>query len=164
MSAPVQEPITGRESDDPATPLGALAEFYRAFNGRDLALMAANWCADDEPVMDNPLGGIRRGWADIRPTYETLFGLNGTRVTVEFHDYTLHALGDAFVAIGRERGAIDGPDGQLEVAIRTTRLFVRRGERFRQLHHHGSIEDPDMLSRYQAAFAGPGGDGGRTAG
>jgi hypothetical protein len=37
-----------------------LAEFYRAFNTRDLALMERNWISSDEASMDNPLGGSTR--------------------------------------------------------------------------------------------------------
>lgn len=103
--------------------------------------------------MDNPLSGIRRGWPDIKPTYERLFGRDDRRLTVEFFDYTLQEVGGGVVAIGRERGAIEGPGIRLDVAIRTTRLFVPRGGRLRQLHHHGSIEDPGLLERYLAAFA-----------
>lgn len=48
MASPEQTPITGREPEiDVATPLGALADFYRAFNGRDLDAMQANWCAGE---------------------------------------------------------------------------------------------------------------------
>ena len=148
-----QRPITGGEDPiDPADPRGALAQFYRAFNRRDLALMEANWAEGDEPVMDNPLGGIRRGWREICPTYERLFG-GEAELAVEFYDYTIHMFADAFVAIGRERGTLRKPGLQLEVAIRTSRLFARRDGRWRQLHHHGSIDDPDLLARYQAAFA-----------
>ena len=55
-------PITRNEvALDPSTPRGALAEFYRGFNGRDLALMEKNWLNSAEVSMDNPLGGARRG-------------------------------------------------------------------------------------------------------
>jgi hypothetical protein len=67
-------PITGREEViGTARPEGALVEFYKVFNGRDLLLMRQNWDATDEASMDNPLGGIRRGWAEISPTYQRLF-------------------------------------------------------------------------------------------
>jgi hypothetical protein len=148
----VQYAISGEEVFEPGSPEKALADFYRAFNKRDLTLMEANWTEGDEPVMDNPLGGIRRGWPDIRPTYEQLFG--GTaKVFVEFHDYTLHRFREAFIAIGRERGRLDTDDVHLELAIRTSRLYVLRGGNWRQLHHHGSIEDPDLLTQYQTVFA-----------
>jgi len=65
--APLPTPIIGRETvSDPRQPLAALAEFYRAFSTGDLALMELNWDVAGEPVMDNPLGGIMRGWPAIR--------------------------------------------------------------------------------------------------
>ena len=39
-----------------------------------------------EIVMDNPLGGIKRGWHEVRSVYERLFS-GPARVLVEFHDY-----------------------------------------------------------------------------
>jgi hypothetical protein len=40
---PVQKPITGKEDlGDLTRPEAALAQFYRAFNGRDMALMQQN--------------------------------------------------------------------------------------------------------------------------
>jgi hypothetical protein len=70
MSVPNMVPVTGLEdSIDPREPAGALAEFYRAFNGRDLALMERNWDSSDEVAMDNPLGGICRGNAQSAKLY-----------------------------------------------------------------------------------------------
>ena len=151
---PIAIPVTGREdAADPASPKGALSEFYRAFNTRDIGLMQQNWLDGDAPVMNNPLGGVRRGWREIRPTYERLFGHPDARVEVEFFEYTIHDLGDGFVAIGRERGALVRSGEMTDVAIRTTRIFVRSNDRYRQLHHHGSIEDPSSLGAYRTAFA-----------
>jgi hypothetical protein len=81
-----------------------------------------------------------------------LFGGN-VRVTVEFYDYTLNNFGDGFIAIGRERGALDTDSLHLDLAIRTSRLFVQCDGRWRQLHHHGSIDESGLLARYQAIFA-----------
>ncbi|HEY1605860.1 MAG TPA: nuclear transport factor 2 family protein [Allosphingosinicella sp.] len=150
MTIPQQEPVTGREASDPATPLGALAEFYRAFNGRDLGLMARNWLDTDEAAMDNPLGGIKRGWDEIREVYRRVFSGSAT-VMVEFFDYTLHESGDTFLAVGRERGTLERADTRIELRIRTSRWFRRMDGRWRQLHHHGSIDDADLLARYQEA-------------
>jgi ketosteroid isomerase-like protein len=143
MSAvvPVQQPITGKEhSGDLTQPAGALVHFYQAFNARDLEAMAANWEDSPEVTMDNPLGGIKRGWPEIRAT-----------VGVEFHDYTLHQADDVFWAIGRERGRLEADGRSLELAIRTSRVYRRSGAVWRQVHHHGSIEDPGLLQRYQDA-------------
>ena len=60
-------PIDGQEAAiDPREPEGALSEFYRGFNGRDLALLGQNWLNSEDASMDNPVGGIRRGWSEIR--------------------------------------------------------------------------------------------------
>jgi hypothetical protein len=150
MTFPFADAITGREGASPTTPRGALSEFYRAFNGRDLALMAQNWLSTEEASMDNPLGGIKRGWNEISRVYERIFSGAAT-VTVEFFDYTLHETADAFLAVGRERGTLASPDVTLALTIRTSRWFRRVDGRWRQLHHHGSIDDPDLLARYQKA-------------
>jgi ketosteroid isomerase-like protein len=149
--ARIQEPVTGREQiSDPAQPPYALAQFYRALNARDAVLMEQNWDASPEAAMDNPLGGIRRGWLDIRQTYEALFNTPWT-YAFEFWDYTLHRSTDVFWVVGRERGRITKADETLDLAIRTTRLFRWDGGRWRQIHHHGSIDDPQMLASYLAA-------------
>lgn len=151
MSALAPQPITGREDAlDPAEPLSALSEFYRAFNDRDLALMGRNWSRTGDEAMDNPLGGIRRGWQEIRGVYERIFE-GRAEVRVEFFDYAISRTADAFLAVGRERGTLLAGDVALDLAIRTSRWFRLEDGRFRQLHHHGSIEDPDLLARYQAA-------------
>ncbi len=151
MTNLVAEAITGRENtNDPKHPITALSEFYRALNGRDITLMEQNWDARDDIAMDNPLGGIKRGWTEIRAVYERLFASAGT-YRFEFFDYTLHQFGEVFIAIGRERGNLQTPGHVLELAIRTTRVFRWTGTRWRQMHHHGSIDHPEMLARYQEA-------------
>jgi ketosteroid isomerase-like protein len=146
---PTAEPITGRENlEDLTTPEQALAQFYRAFNTRDIDLMSKNWNNSDEAVMDNPVGGIKRGWPEIRSVYETIFAGRGI-VQVEFYDYTLHIHGDVFWAIGRERGTFEHDRQNLKLLIRTTRIFRRFNGQWRQVHHHGSIEDPALLETYQ---------------
>jgi hypothetical protein len=147
----IATPITGRETAiDPTHPSGAVADLYRAFNARDLMLMARNWDLSHQVSMDNPLGGIRRGWNDIRPVYERLF-TGSVTVTVEFHDYTLHRFSDAFLAVGREREACISSGSTIELRIRTSRWFRLMDGRWRQFHYQASIEDTDMLARYRDA-------------
>ena len=150
----IEAPITGHESlGELREPVQALAQFYRAFNGRDLALMEENWEASETVAMDNPLGGIKRGWPEIRWVYERVFRGTG-RVQVEFHDYTLHVVGEVFYAVGRERGTFERNGIRLDLAIRTSRIFRRLDGRWRQVHHHGSIDDPQLLNAYQEAVSG----------
>ncbi len=149
---PIATPITGEESAATATPLGALAEFYRAFNRRDLELMRRNW-HPEECVLDNPLGGIRRGWSEIGPLYARLFD-SPAEVRVVFFDYTLHLGQDIFCAAGRERGTFEKGNARIDLAIRTSRIYRLVEGRWRQIHHHGSIDDPDRLRDYLTAVKG----------
>lgn len=152
MTAPIQTAITGVETAPPDMPLGALAEFYRAFNGGDLDLMARNWLIDGEIAMDNPLGGIKRGWRAISKVYRRIFSSH-VRVTVALTDYTLHESAEIFYAVGREYGDLDATGLHLDLSFRTTRLFRRAGPRWRQVHRHGSIDDPQALREYQAILS-----------
>lgn len=151
---PIQQPVTGKEEiRDLSLPEQALAQFYKAINSGDLSVLEQNWNNSPEAAMDNPLGGIRRGWPEIRQVYERLFATRAS-YAFEFWDYTQHHVGDVFWVVGRERGHLTSDAATLELAIRTTRLFRRIDGRWRQVHHHGSIDDPDMLRRYQTAVQG----------
>lgn len=154
VTVQVPAAINGGEQQTYLTPaLRALAQFYAAFNGRDLDAMSRNWEQSDEIAMDNPLGGIKRGWNEIRGVYERLF--NGpARVYVEFHDYSLHETPEMFYVVGRERGQFELGAERIELAIRTSRIFRKRSGSWRQVHHHGSIDAPALLERYQTAVFG----------
>jgi hypothetical protein len=72
MSLPAD--ISGKEPPaGDGSALDALIDFYRAFNAYDLNALAANWTNGEAPSMDNPIGGIRRGWPAIREGYAKLF-------------------------------------------------------------------------------------------
>ena len=43
----------------------------------------------------------------------------------------------------------------MRLAIRTSRIFRKDADgTWRQVHHHGSIDDPQMLAAYQATILG----------
>ncbi len=151
---PVQEAITGKEQQgDLSSPSQALIQFYCAFNSGNLSMMSENWSQSDDIAMDNPLGGIKRGWNEIRPVYERIFS-GPAKVYVEYFDYTIHDTPDMFYAVGRERGYLRLGGEELALAIRTSRIFQKRGGRWKQVHHHGSIEDAQLLARYQSIVLG----------
>src|SRR5690242_790676 len=148
---PIQSPITGNEDlGDLSQPQQALAQFYRAFNTRDLRMLDENFAHTDEVAIDNPLGGIRRGADEPHKMYEGVFK-SSADVHVIFWDYTIHRSGDVFWAVGRERGTYRNGDAVKELNIRTTRIFQLIDGRWRQMHHHGSIEDAQLLAEYQSA-------------
>jgi hypothetical protein len=149
----IQARITGREvTGDAGEPVAALAQYYRAITGRDLALMAENCDHSEDVAMDNPLGGVKRGWPKISAVHERMFQ-SPAQVQVEFYDYTLHVIGEVFYAVGRERGTFAESGTKLNLAIRISRIFRRVGDRWRQIDHHGSIDDPQLLSAYQQAVS-----------
>lgn len=150
----IQEAITGTESlGDLSSPYQALIQFYCAFNSGNMQMMSKNWAQSDNIAMDNPLGGIKRGWAEIQPVYERIF--NGpAKVYVEYFDYTIHETTEMFYVVGRERGYFRLGSDEITLAIRTSRIFQKIDGQWRQVHHHGSIEDPQLLGRYQSVVMG----------
>ena len=154
MNKPTQNPINGNEKhNDLTSPFIALVQFYHAFNFGDLKEMSENWEQSDNIAMDNPLGGIKRGWTEISEVYKKIF--NGpAEVYVEFYDYTIHEQGEVFYAVGRERGFFQLGDVRVNLAIRTSRIFRKVGTSWKQTHHHGSIEDAELLATYQSAVMG----------
>lgn len=150
---PEQSPITGKEDRKSLSkPLQTLSEFYAAFNGKDLEIMSRNWAQTDEVVMDNPVGGIKRGWKEIKSVYAQIFHSPAT-IQVEFYDYTLHECGEIFYVVGRERGELRSKEVTIALEIRTSRIFKLIDGQWRQVHHHGSIDDPELLAQYQKAVA-----------
>ena len=148
---PIQNPITGNEDlGDLSQPQQALAQLYRAFNTRDIKMIDENFAHSDEVAIDNPLGGIRRGADEPHKMYEGVFK-SPADVHVEFWDYTIHRAGDVFWAVGRERGTYRDGSDMKTLNIRTSRIFQFINGRWRQMHHHGSIEDAKLLADYQTA-------------
>lgn len=153
MSSELRE-ITGAEAPaDQGGPLDALIDFYRAFNAKDLDRLAANWADGSMPSMDNPIGGIRRGWPAIREGYLKLFD-GPAIVEVAFHDFSSQGGSDWHLFVGREKGVCKTPSASLDLRFRTSRWFVRTNGGWRQLHHHGSVEEPSLLAEYQTAIFG----------
>lgn len=149
-----QTPVTGRENKESLSPeLRALSDFYDAFNNRDIEKMTLNWAQSEEAVMDNPVGGIKRGWKEIKSVYEQIFS-SPARVRVEFYDYSLHRAADIFYVVGRERGELKAGETVVGLVIRTSRIFKLTGGEWKQIHHHGSIDDAKLLARYQQAIKG----------
>lgn len=145
----ITEAITGQQSiSDDSSPEAALINFYAAFNRQNFALMEANWLQTAEASMSNPLGGVKRGWNEIREVYKKIFG-SEAKVTVEFYDYSIHASETMFLAVGRETGCLEINNQKIELAIRTTRIYCLYENQWKQVHHHGSMDNPELLANYQ---------------
>jgi hypothetical protein len=83
---PIQSPITGNEDlGDLSLPQQALAQFYRAFNTRDLKMIDENFAHSDDVAIDNHsevfaagrMSRIRcmRGSSRVQRTFTLNFGI-----------------------------------------------------------------------------------------
>ncbi len=133
----------------------ALETFYHAFNGRSLEVFEAVWAPKELISLNNPLGGIVRGLDDIRALYRRIFE-GPAQVWVELHDIVAYLGETTAIFAGRERGEFSRGGRTVPLAIRTSRVFQYFGPElgWRQVHHHGSIDDPEALARYQRAVRG----------
>ncbi len=142
--------ITGNEVHNESEEINALSDFYYAFNNREIFRMEQSWLNSSTISMNNPIGGIRRGWEEIGKGYLKIFS-GKARVYVEFYDFTIHHVENMFFATGRERGEYIVDTISIPLFIRTTRIFTFHSGKWRQIHHHGSIDDPELLKKYQEA-------------
>lgn len=150
----VTRPITGQEKkSDSTAPYSALVDFYHSFNNQNFDLMEKNWLQSAEASMSNPLGGVKRGWEEIKEVYTKIF--NGpAKVYVEFYDYSIYTTDYMFVAVGREKGTLKINNEIIELSIRTSRIYCLYENQWKQVHHHGSMDDPQRLARYQTSLLG----------
>jgi len=109
------------------------------------------WLNTDEASMNNPVGGIMRGWKNIESVYDKIF--NGkAKVFVEFYDFTFHSTENMFLVTGRERGFFENGNLKIDLAIRTSRVFIKENGVWKHIQHHGSIDNPELLKKYQDAI------------
>jgi len=146
--------ITGETTDEEinSAELTALSKFYHAFNHRDMEQMKSVWLNSSEASMNNPLGGVMRGWDNIETVYDKIF--NGeAKVYVAFYDFSMHKTENMFLATGRERGYFKTAEIEIPLEIRTSRVFIKIDGEWKQIQHHGSIDRPELLNKYQEAVS-----------
>ena len=49
-----------------------MVQTHQPDNAFDVKALAANWADGEAPSMDNPIGGIRRGWPAVKEGYAKL--------------------------------------------------------------------------------------------
>lgn len=134
----------------------ALVEtFYYAFNQRDMAVFAQVWADHELIQLNNPLGGILRGYEAIANLYRGIF-TGPASVWVELGDMVEFQSHDMVVFAGRESGEFSKDGRTVALSIRTSRIVQWMGAEvgWKQTHHHGSIDDARQLTAYQHAVRG----------
>lgn len=132
--------------------IACLETFYYSFNNRDLDIFKKIWLNHELIQLNNPLGGIMRGIVPIVELYDRIF--NGqANVWVELGDIVLYQSSDIVTFAGREIGEFTISGQTIDLQIRTTRFFgfFEIEKQWFQIHHHGSIDNVDILDRYQKA-------------
>jgi ketosteroid isomerase-like protein len=137
----------------------AIYGFYKAFNEKNMAAITKIWANTEDITIENPAGGIRRGWSDLKWAYGKVLG-SPAKVSAEFYDYTIHIAGEVFWSVGRERIFLNISGDDITMSVRITRIFRMIDGKWRLVHLHGSFEDPDMLRKYQQVT----GSGGQISG
>ena len=132
--------------------LAALESFYYGFNNRDIATMHFVWDNSDAILLNNPVGGMARGKEAVMEIYDRIF-YGRARVWVELSDIGFYAADELVVFTGSESGAFTSDGVTIPLKIRTSRIFGFQPHHHHwvQLHHHGSIDNADVLQRYQDA-------------
>ncbi len=129
-----------------------LETFYYAFNNKDLETFKRVWLKHELIQLNNPLGGIIRGIEPITELYDRIF--NGqASVWVELTDIVYFQSSEMIAFAGREIGEFSIQGQTIDLQIRTTRFFgySDNNGQWVQLHHHGSIDNVELLDRYQKA-------------
>jgi hypothetical protein len=132
-----------------------MESFYFAFNNKDLDVFGNVWANHEFIQLNNPLGGILRGYESIAALYEQIF--TGTAsVWVELSDIVEFQTEKMIVFAGRESGEFTKNNRTIPLSIRTSRVIQWFGSEtgWKQVHHHGSIDDPHLLDNYQQAVRG----------
>ena len=133
--------------------IACLETFYYSFNNKDMDTFRSVWYMDRLIQLDNPVGGIVRGITAIEELYSKIFE-GPASVWVKFSDIVCYCSGDIVVFAGIETGEFSNEHEIIPLQFRTTRIFgfADNDERWCQLHHHGSMDDADLLYQYQNAI------------
>jgi len=132
--------------------VACIETFYYSFNNKDMEVFKKIWLSDELIQLNNPLGGIMRGINPIIEMYDRIF--NGqASVWVELNDIVCYQSDDMMTFAGREIGKFSINGQTIDLQIRTTRFlgYSDKEKQWFQIHHHGSIDNVDLLDRYQKA-------------
>lgn len=125
------------DSDDQAAVRAANRAFYDAFEGRDLDAMSDVWEHSDRVVCTHPGWRTLRGWGAVSGSWFALFGGPSPLQFILTQEVVAVAGDSAWVTVDEN---LIGPDGGGTVAA--LNLFVRRGDRWAMVAHHGAPVAP----------------------
>ena len=114
--------------------LAANRRYYDAFEARDLDAMSDLWERSDRALCTHPGWATLEGWGAVAASFFALFQ-NGSQLQFVITRERATVVGDAaWVSLDEN---LLGDQGGVTVAA--VNLFVRRGEQWRMVGHHGSV-------------------------
>jgi len=134
----------------------ALETFYNAFNTRNLGLMTHIWLNDPLVQLSTPFVGIIHGRDNIAKQYERAFSAPD-RMVADKLNFVEYWRENMVVYAGRERAEYSSGDTNFEIESRTTSVVMYSPERkrWRMAYHNVSIDDSELLARYERAIRQP---------
>ena len=117
--------------------LAANLRFYQACGSLDIEEMDKVWEPSDRVLCIHPGWRLLEGWNDVRKSWEGIFH-NSTLMHFNISDAQAFVHGDsAWVSCVENITSVH--DGRASnFAIQATNVFVRDGEGWLMVHHHGS--------------------------
>lgn len=117
--------------------LAANEQFYRAFEKKDLDAMSNVWSQGTLSTCIHPGGRAIRGWKEIYTSWSEIFHhtdyieIDPELVSVEIGDRVAYViLIENVLQVSRGR--------RLEAQSLATNIFLKLGDRWYLVHHHGS--------------------------
>jgi ketosteroid isomerase-like protein len=115
----------------------ANAAFYRAFEKKDMAAMAAVWSQGTGSLCVHPGRSPLKGWNTIRPSWEQIFK-NTAYLEIDIDLIATELSGNLAYVVLTEN-LLQVVQGQrVKAQSLATNLFERMGENWLLIHHHGS--------------------------
>jgi len=130
----------------------ANAAFYAAFEAGDLDAMAEVWERSDRCRVTHPGWPTLHGWPKVAGSWQAIFS-STPFIQFVLTDERVLVVGDVAVvtldenilqATGGAAGGGAGTDELSGARVAATNLFVRDGDRWRMVHHHGSPVGADL--------------------
>lgn len=108
-------------------------EFYDAHEQRDLSAMAKVWEHSDRVVCVHPGWTMLRSWPIVEESWRRIFTGPGRNQFIVTNDVVVVDGDVAWVSLDENL-----VDGAVTGTVAATNVFVRRGDAWRMVLHHGS--------------------------
>ena len=137
MTDPALDDEHSSDSVDESAVRAANRAFYDAFEARDLDAMSDAWEHSDRVSCTHPGWRTLHGWGSVSGSWFALFGGPSPLQFILTNEQVSVSGDTAWVTVDENLISLDGGG-----TVAAMNLFVRTGERWRCVAHHGSAVAP----------------------